>query len=91
MVAPVRKNSSEDLGRVLREHDNVVLMKPSTDPQALLKALKENHLEDRFVLITKTGTGEERLVTDFESVERYDIPYLPRSSLRSRGGSNDSM
>ena len=42
---------------MLREHDNVVLMKPSTDPQALLKALKENHLEDRFVLITKTGTG----------------------------------
>lgn len=32
VVAPVRKNSSEDLGRVLREHDNVVLMKPSTDP-----------------------------------------------------------
>mgnify|MGYP007043254311 CR=1 FL=1 len=91
MVAPVRKNSSEDLGRVLREHDNVVLMKPSTDPQALLKALKENHLEDRFVLITKTGTGEERLVTDLRSWSGMIYRIFPRSSLRSRGGSNDSM
>ena len=84
-LAPVRKNSSEDLGRVLREHDNVVLMKPSTDPQALLKALKENHLEDRFVLITKTGTGEERLVTDFEELERYDIPYLSTVIIKKQG------
>ena len=85
VVAPVRKNSSEDLGRVLREHDNVVLMKPSTDPQALLKALKENHLEDRFVLITKTGTGEERLVTDFEELEQYDIPYLSTVIIKKQG------
>ena len=85
VVAPVRKNSSEELGRVLREHDNVVLMKPSTDPQALLKALKENHLEDRFVLITKTGTGEERLVTDFEELEQYDIPYLSTVIIKKQG------
>ena len=26
VVAPVRKNSSSDLGRILREHDNVILM-----------------------------------------------------------------
>ena len=85
VVAPVRKNSSEDLGRVLREHDNVVLMKPSTDPEALLRALEENHLEDRFVLITKTGTGEERLVTDFEDLKQYDIPYLSTVIIKKQG------
>ena len=50
VVAPVRKNSSSDLGRILREHDNVILMKPSADKEALLRALRENHLEDHFVL-----------------------------------------
>lgn len=85
LVAPVRKNSSEELGKVLREHDNVVLMKPSTDQQALLQALRENHLEDRFVLVTKSGTGEERLVTDFSDLEQYDIPYLSTVIIKKQG------
>lgn len=85
LVAPVRKNNSEELGRVLREHDNVVLMKPSTDQQALLQALRENHLEDRFVLVTKSGTGEERLVTDFSELEQYDIPYLSTVIIKKQG------
>lgn len=85
LVAPVRKNSSEDLGKALREHDNVVLMKPSTDQQALLQALRENHLEDRFVLVTKSGTGEERLVTDFSDLEQYDIPYLSTVIIKKQG------
>lgn len=85
VIAPVRKNSSDDLGRVLNEHNNVVLMKPSTDQQALLQALRENHLEDKFVLITKTGTGEERLVTDFRELEQYDIPYLSTVIVKKQG------
>lgn len=76
VVAPVRKNSSEDLGNVLKQHDNVVLMKPSSNKEALIRAIRENHLEDNFVLITKTGTGEEHLVTDFKELEQYEIPYL---------------
>lgn len=85
VVAPVRKNSSEDLGKVLREHDNVVLMKPSADKQALIRAIRENHMEDKFVLITKSGTGEERLVTDFEELEQYDIPYLSTVIIKRQG------
>lgn len=76
IVAPVRKNSSEDLGKILREHDNIVLMKPSANPKALLDAIRENHLEDSFVLVAKSGTGEEYLITDFSELEQYDIPYL---------------
>ena len=47
--------------------------------------MEENHLEDRFVLITKTGIGEERLVTDFEELERYDIPYLSTVIIKKQG------
>lgn len=85
LVAPVRKNSSEDLGKMLREHDNVVLMKPSADQQALIRAIKENHLEDKFVLVTKSGTGEERTLTDFEELKQYDIPYLSTVILKRQG------
>lgn len=76
IVIPVRKDSSEDLGEILREHDNIVLMKPSANQKALTEAIRDNHLEDRFVLVTKSGTGEECLVTDFSELEHYDIPYL---------------
>lgn len=76
VVAPVRKNSSKDLGKILREHDNIVLMKPAVNQKALVEAIRDNHLEDRFVLVTKSGTGEERVVTDFSELEQYDIPYL---------------
>ena len=85
VVAPVRKNSGEDLGKVLREHDNVVLMKPSSNQEALIQAIRENHLEDNFVLITKSGTGEERLVTDFEELKQYDIPYLSTIIIKRQG------
>lgn len=85
VIAPVRRNSSGALGKVLSEHDNVVLMKPSTDKQALLDAIRENHLEERFVLVTKSGTGEERMVTDFAELEQYDIPYLSTVIIKKQG------
>ncbi len=85
VVAPVRKNSSGELGKILREHDNVVLMKPSANRQALLQALEENHLEDSFVLITKAGTGEEQQITDFEQLKQYEIPYLSTVIIKKHG------
>ena len=51
-------------------------MKPSANQEALVRAIRENGLEDSFVLVTKSGTGEERLITDFGELEQYDIPYL---------------
>ena len=63
----------------------VVLMKPSSDQEALIQAIHENHLEDHFVLITKSGAGEERLVTDFEELKQYDIPYLSTIIIKRQG------
>lgn len=85
VVVPVRKNSGEDLEKVLRDHDNVVLMKPSANREALIHALRENHLEHNFVLVTKSGTGEERLVTDLEELEQYEIPYLSTVIVKKQG------
>ena len=56
LVAPVRKNSPEDLTKLLKEHDNVVFMKPSSDKEALLTAIKESGRENSFVLVEKVGT-----------------------------------
>ena len=84
IIVPVRKRDGEDLGKVLREHDNVVLMKPSSNQQALVQAIRENHLEDSFVLVTKSGTGEERIITDFKELEQYDIPYLSTVIVKRR-------
>lgn len=85
VVAPVRKNSSGELGKVLQEHDNIVLMKPSANQQALMHAIEENQMEDKFVLVTKSGTGEERLVTDFEELKQYEIPYLSTMIIKKQG------
>lgn len=76
VVVPVRKNSRGQLGKIFKEHDNIVLMKPSSDPEALIQAMKENHLENSFVLISRSGTEEEQIITDFEKLEQYQIPYL---------------
>lgn len=85
VVVPVRRNSSGDLGKMLREHDNVVFMKPSSNQKALVDAIREQHLEDNFVLVTKSGTGEERMVTDFAELEQYDIPYLSTVIVKKQG------
>ena len=70
---------------LLRDRDEETVRVVERTVEALLRALEENHLEDRFVLITKTGTGEERLVTDFEELERYDIPYLSTVIIKKQG------
>ena len=85
IVAPVRKNSRENLGTILKEHDNVVLMKPSADQEALIEALRDNHLEEQFVLVSKSGTGKERVVTDFAELMQYEIPYLSTVIVKKQG------
>ena len=85
VVAPVRRKGSGDLGKILAEHDNVVLMKPSSDRQALIEAIRRNHLEDKFALVAKSGTQEERRITDFAELEQYDIPYLSTIIIKKQG------
>ena len=60
-------------------------MKPSADKEALLRALRENHLEDHFVLISKAGTGQERVITDLKELEEYELPYLSTVLVKKKG------
>lgn len=84
IIAPVRRNNGEELGKILCEHDNIVLMKPSANQKALLRAIRENQLEESFVLVTKSGTGEERIIMDFSELEKYEIPYLSTVIIKRR-------
>lgn len=84
LVAPVRKNSPEDLTKLLKEHDNVVFMKPSSDKEALLTAIKESGRENSFVLVEKVGTKEQRLICDYNELKENDIPYLSLMILKGQ-------
>lgn len=84
LVAPVRKNSPEDLTKLLKEHDNVVFMKPSSDKEALLTAIKESGRENSFVLVEKAGTKEQRLICDCNELKENDIPYLSLMILKDQ-------
>lgn len=85
VIAPVRKNSSQDLGRLLRENDNVVLMKPSADKEALIAAIRENHMEERFILVIKAATDEEKIIRDIQELESCEIPYLSIIIVKCNG------
>lgn len=77
IICTVSKNQGkQNLNQTMRNHDNIVLMKPSADKEALVTALRKNHLENHFTLISKAGTMEERIITDFEELLEYKIPYL---------------
>lgn len=76
LIVPVRKNSGKELGEMLRNHDNVILMKPSSDREALLQALEANAGEKQFVLISKIGTKEECRLMGLEEIKKFEIPYL---------------
>lgn len=84
-VMPVRKNSSESLIQALNDHDNVVLMKPSTDPKAIIDALRHHELEDKFMLISKVGTESSHLITDIEELENMKLPYLSTMIIKKGG------
>lgn len=83
VIAPVRKNSPEDLTKLLTEHDNVVFMKPSSDKEALLTAIKESGKENSFVLVEKAGTKEQRLIRDYKELKENDVPYLSLMILKA--------
>ena len=85
VVAPVRRNSGGELTELLKNHDNAVLMKPSADKAGLLDALKENGLEQSFVLVEKAGTGEERIITELTELEQEEIPYLSTMIIKKQG------
>lgn len=83
VIAPVRKNSAEDLQKLLTEHDNVVFMKPSSDQEALLTAIRKSKREKSFILVEKAGTKEQHLIRDYNELKERDVPYLSLMILKA--------
>lgn len=84
-IAPVRKRSNDELERLIENSDNLVLMKPSNNPEQIIKMLRNKDLSNNFVLISKVGTGEEILIKDIEELERTKLPYLSTMIIKKGG------
>jgi precorrin-2/cobalt-factor-2 C20-methyltransferase len=84
-VMPVRKNCGDTLIKAIEDHDNLVLMKPSTDPEAIVKALKHHKLEDKFMLISRVGTESSQLIRDIKTLENMKLPYLSTMVIKKGG------
>ncbi|MEA3424350.1 MAG: precorrin-2 C(20)-methyltransferase [Bacillota bacterium] len=84
-IVPVRKKNNEELGNAIVHNDNIVLMKPSNNPEEIIKMLKDKGLEKKFTLISKVGTNEENIIDDIETLEKNKIPYLSTMIIKKDG------
>lgn len=84
-IMPVRKNNEEALIQAMNDHDNVVLMKPTTDTAAIVKALEHHKLEDKFMLISKVGTNEASIIKDIHTLKNKKLPYLSTMIIKKGG------
>lgn len=84
-ILPVRKNDSKSLIEAIENHDNIVLMKPSNDPQAIVDTLKAFNLEDKFMLISKVGRQDHQLIRDIDVLEKTKLPYLSTMIIKKGG------
>ncbi len=78
----------DDLARVLREFDTVLLMKVSSVMPKVVEALEREGLLDRAVYVSKATTGEERIVRDLRSIknDRCDYFSMVVVARRDRSG-----
>lgn len=81
-IYPLLKNG-ENIGALMEDFDNLVIMKPSSHHGQLAEALKKRDLEKNFVLVSKCGTKEEKIIRDIEVVKR-GIPYLSTMIIKGR-------
>jgi len=84
-IMPVQRQSQEELVERLKNEDNIILMKPSRDPKPIAGALRQLGLEDKFKMITKVGRDETHIVSDIETLENQEVPYLS-TMLVKKGG-----
>lgn len=85
VVAPVRKKSSAELEAVIKNSDNIVLMKASNNPKQIIKMLKNEGLEKNFVFVAKAGTEEEEVIRDIDELEKTKLPYLSSMIIKKNG------
>ena len=83
-IVPLKKGCQSAI-EALDNFDNVVIMKPSHDSKKLGEELIKRGLEDKFILISKCSTDEEKIVTDINQILEDDIPYLSTMIVKRKG------
>lgn len=83
-VVPMMKDGKA-VEKALDDFENVVIMKPSHNRDLLVKFIEERKLQDRFVLVTSSGTDKEKTITDIEELRNYTIPYLSTMIVKKGG------
>ncbi len=84
-IVPIRKKNNEELSDAIVHNDNIVLMKPSNNPEEIIKMLKDKGLEKKFALISKVGTNEENIIDNIDELEKNKIPYLSTMIIKKDG------
>jgi precorrin-2/cobalt-factor-2 C20-methyltransferase len=84
-IVPVRKNDVEQLSTAIASSENIVLMKPSNNPQAIIQLLEKYQLENKFMLISKVGTEEENIINEIEVLKSMKLPYLSTMIIKKGG------
>jgi precorrin-2/cobalt-factor-2 C20-methyltransferase len=66
----------EDLTRVLRDFDTVLLMKVSSVMPQVVEALEREGLLERAVYVSRASTGQEKVVRDLRSIRNDKCDYF---------------
>lgn len=65
----------ENIREIIKLHNSIVIMKVSLNPELLYQILKEENLENNFILVTSVSTDKEEIITDIEALTG-KIPYM---------------
>ncbi len=82
-VYPMQKKG-EGLRSALSIFDNLVVMKVSTDPEAIQEVLKEQGLERNFVLISHVSQREQNISYDISKLSKGQVPYLSTMLIKKK-------
>jgi precorrin-2 C(20)-methyltransferase len=82
-IVPASKDSKFDLDKIFSDFQNIVIMKPSYNPENIVENLKKHNLENNFSLVCKAGTDEQRIITDINLIKD-NIPYLSTMIVKKK-------
>lgn len=83
IIFPLRKNGKK-IEKLMDDFDNLVVMKPSAHNEKLAEELEKKGLDKSFVLVSKCGTKDEKIIKDIDSVKNR-VPYLSTMIIKGRG------
>ena len=82
-VYPMQKNAI-GLRSALKIFDNLVVMKLSTDPEAIKEVLEEQGLERNFVIVSHVSQQEQKVSYDISKLNKGQVPYLSTMLIKKK-------